>query len=161
MSSCVFPGSFDPVTRGHMNLICRAARMFDKVTVTVMVNVHKHGSIPEEKRIALLEKACADLSNVHIDRWNGLLADYMRNRNEKIIIRGIRSAGEFEQEYTASLINRQLNEEVETLLIPADPNLNAISSSAVREIAAFGGKIGHLVPATVMKDIQELLSKQK
>ena len=161
MNSCVFPGSFDPVTAGHMDIIRRAAGLFDKVYVTVMININKKGTVPVEDRIRLLKKACKGYPNVVIDQWDGLLADYMRERGERILIRGVRGNAEFEHEYDTAILNKRLNGQVETFLIPANPDLTAVSSSAVREIAAFGGEIGGLVPSECQKDIQKLLSKKK
>ena len=161
MSSCVFPGSFDPVTAGHMDVIKRAAAVFDTVRVTVMINVKKQGSIPFEDRIRMLKKACRRFPNVQVDQWDGLLADYMREYGEKVLIRGVRGNAEFEHEYTTAVINRMLNDQFETFLIPSDPKLSAVSSSAVREILAFGGEIKGLVPDTCLKDIREILSKKK
>lgn len=161
MSSCVFPGSFDPVTAGHMDVIKRAAAVFDTVRVTVMINVKKQGNIPVEDRIRMLKKACRRTPNVQVDQWDGLLADYMREYGEKVLIRGVRGNAEFEHEYTTAVINRMLNDQFETFLIPSDPKLSAVSSSAVREILAFGGEIKGLVPDTCLKDIREILSKKK
>ena len=159
MSSCVFPGSFDPVTAGHLDLIRRAAAVFDTVRVTVMINVNKQGAVPVEDRIRLLKKACKPYPNVKIDQWDGLLADYMREKGEKILIRGVRGCAEFEHEYSSALLNKGLNGQIETFLMPADPALSVVSSSAVREIAAFGGDLSRLVPSECLKDIQMLLSK--
>ena len=161
MSSCVFPGSFDPVTAGHMDVIARASAVFDTVRVTVMINVNKRGQIPLDVRLCMLEKACMRYPNVKVDHWDGLLSDYMRKHRQKILIRGVRGCAEFELEYMSAMINRKLNSRFETFLIPADPELNAISSSAVREIAGFGGDIKGLVPDECLKDILECLSKKK
>ncbi len=161
MTGCVFPGSFDPVTKGHMDLIRRAARLFDRVTVTVMVNIHKQGTFPPEQRIRLLEEACRDLDNVRVDRWDGLLADYMREKGECCVIRGARSTGEFEGEISAASVNRQLNPGMETLLMPASAEFGALSSSAVREIAAFGGDVRPFVPACVAEEIARTLANKK
>ena len=161
MSSCVFPGSFDPVTNGHMDVIRRAAAVFDTVRVIVMINVNKQGAVPVCDRIRLLKKACRRLPNVQVDQWDGLLADYMREKGEKVLIRGVGGSAEFEHEYTAAVMNRMLNDQFETFLIPSDPKWSAVSSSAVREIAAFGGEIKGLVPDTCLKDIREVLSKKK
>lgn len=160
MSSCVFPGSFDPVTRGHLNLISRAAALFDKVTVTVMINIHKAGSIPIAQRIGLLKKACAPYPNVTVDSWDGLLADYMKQKKENILIRGVRSMTEMDQEYQSYAANRLLHAGFETLLFLSDPALTGVSSSAAREIAAFGGDITAFVPAELTKEITALLSKK-
>ncbi len=161
MVSCVFPGSFDPVTRGHMDLIERASGLFDHVTVTVMVNISKKNAIPLKERMNLLEKACKAFPNVDVDSWEGLLADYMAEKNERIIIRGVRNVPEFEQEMTAAGANKMLNGSAETILIPTDPALAGVSSSAVREIASFGGDISAFVPEMLIKDIEALLSKKQ
>ena len=159
MTSCVFPGSFDPVTAGHMNLIARAAGLFDRVTVALMVNIRKSGAIPAEKRLTLLEKACAGYPNVQVVRWSGLLADFMRENGERIVIRGVRSAFEFDQEWASCHANRMLNDQFETLFLPAEPGMGGVSSSAVREIAAFGGEIENFVPKGLAEEIRALLSK--
>ena len=160
MNSCVFPGSFDPPTNGHMDLIRRAAGLFDRVTVTVMINVRKAGFLPVEDRIRILRKACEGIENVKIDRWDGLLADYMRKNGERIVLRGTRNAAEFAQEYEAAQINRRLCGNVETLLIPSDPGLSFVSSSMVRELAAFGGDFRPYVPENAGEEILKVLSKK-
>ena len=160
MVSCVFPGSFDPVTKGHMDLIARASVLFDRVTVTVMNNIHKSGAIPVIQRVELLTRACAPYANVSVEQWDGLLADYMKQKNERIVIRGVRSSDEMERELQSSAANRMLNGAVETVFIPSDPSMTGISSSAVREIAAFGGDISPFVPAELTEEIARLLSKE-
>ena len=160
MNSCVFPGSFDPVTRGHFDLISRAAGIFDRVTVTVMVNIRKKSSIPAEQRVMLIRKACASLPNVSVDSWDGLLVDYLRQRNEHVVIRGIRNGNECEQEILTLSANRLLYKGIETLFIPCSPGLAGVSSSAVREIAAFGGDISPFVPRGMTEEINSLLSNR-
>ena len=158
--NCVFPGSFDPPTRGHLDLIRRAAGMFDRVTVTVMVNVAKTGTIPWEERVRMLEKACRDIPNVRVELWKGLLSDYMREQTEPaVVIRGVRNAAEFEHEAEAAAINKALCPGLETLLIPASEGMNMVSSSTVREIASFGGNYDFLIPARIRKDIDRYLKK--
>ncbi len=158
MNSCVFPGSFDPVTVGHLDLIRRAAAQFDLVTVTVMINVRKKSSISLEKRVDFLQRACQGLPNVNIDSWDGLLTEYMREHGEKIILRGIRNANEYLQEAEAAALNRLLAPETETWFIPASEGLGCVSSSAVRELAAFGGNIHPFVPSGLAEEIAEALS---
>ena len=157
MSSCVFPGSFNPVTRGHMDLIRRASQIFDRVTVTVMVNIHKTTGADTLERMKLLERACAGLENVRVDQWEGLLSDYMRKNGERCVIRGVRDGTEFDAEMAASRANRQLNPDMETVLLPADPELSWLSSSAVREMAAFGADIGPYVPEGLEEEILQSL----
>ena len=158
MKSCVFPGSFDPVTIGHTELIRRASALFDRVTVTVMVNINKKGCIPVDTRVELLRKALKNLPNVRVDRWNGLLADYMKEKGETCILRGVRNASEFDAENTAAAINRRLNPEVCTLLMPADDEMACVSSSAVRELAAFGGDPRPFLPKETAEEIMKALS---
>ena len=158
MSTCVFPGSFDPVTRGHMSLIERAAKMYDIVTVAVMVNIAKKGVIPYEERVAILRKACAKIPNVRVELWQGLLADYVKKHPETVVIRCVRNAGEAEQEIRNAGINRRLCPGMETLLMPSSSETADISSSAVREISAFGGDISGLVPKTVYREIMKYLT---
>ncbi len=160
MVSCVFPGSFDPVTRGHLDLISRAASMFDHVTVAVMVNIRKRGVIPADKRVGMLRRVCAAYPNVSIEKWDGLLADYMSARHEKIVVRGIRGSVELDQELQACSANRMLSGNMETVFLPCDPQMNGISSSAVREIAAFGGDISAFVPGELTEEIKRLLSNE-
>ncbi len=161
MKSCVIPGSFDPVTRGHTDLFRRAAERFDRVTVVVMVNVRKQGVFPPEERVRLLEKACAGMENVRVERWEGLLSAYMREKGEKTVIRGVRGAAEFDAEYAAAQANRLLNPEMETLMMPSGEGLQCVSSSAVREIAAFGGDPRAFLPAECAEEIMETLEKRR
>ena len=161
MSSCIFPGSFDPITCGHMNLIERAAAIFDHVTVTVMVNRGKNGTIPYEERVGLIRKACAGLVNVKAELWEGLLADYMRHHPGSIVIRGVRNSGDFEKEAAAADVNRRLYPSMETLLMPAVPEWENLSSSAVREIASFGGSIRGMIPACILESAEKWLIPEK
>lgn len=155
----MIPGSFDPVTRGHMDLISRAARLFDRVTVVVMVNIHKQGCFSPEERVAMLEKACRFEPNVRVDRWEGLLSEYMWEKDERTVVRGVRNGTEFDVETAAAQANRMLNPKMETLLLPAGEGYQWISSSAVREIAAFGGDIREFIPRECAEEIIQRLSK--
>ena len=161
MVSCVFPGSFDPVTKGHLDLISRAASLFDHVTVTVMANISKKGAIDPDSRVSLLRRACCRFSNVSVESWSGLLADYRREKNEKIVIRGLRNGTELEHEMLSAAAGRLLNDGYEVVFLPSDPSLTGGSSSAVREIAAFGGDISAFVPESVTEEISALLSNKK
>ena len=153
MKTCVFPGSFDPVTKGHLDLIRRAAALFDRVTVTVMINRNKKGCFPVSKRKELLEKACEGIDHVTVELWDGLLVDYLRARGENTVIRGVRNPSDFEAESISAQANRMLMPEMETVLLFAGDGKNAISSSAVREIASFGGEVAEFVPEKVVDEI--------
>ena len=161
MSSCVIPGSFDPMTRGHLNLVTRAASLYDHVTVTVMVNRSKAGCIPFEERVRMIRKACKELTNVQAETWDGLLADYMRLHPGSIVVRGARSVQEFEQEIKAAAVNRRLYPGLETVLIPAADELADVSSSVVREIASFGGDYSSFVPKCICRELEKWLKPKE
>lgn len=156
---CVYPGSFDPVTNGHLDLIERSAALFDEVIVTVLHNPAKQGKFPVEKRLELLKKACAHLSNVSFDAFDGLLVEYMRKRNARIVLRGLRDGADFESELRMAQLNRRLFPQVETLFMATAPENACISSSAVREIALFGGDITPFVPSGIAQEVASILSQ--
>ena len=158
MKECVIPGSFDPITCGHMNLIERSAKIFDNVTVAVMVNISKSGVIPYQERVEIIHKACQKVPNVKVILWKGLLAEYIKEHPECVVIRSVRNCGEFEHEVMSADINRRLCPEMETLLMPASDGAQCISSSAVREIAAFGGDIREWIPPECTEEILKKLS---
>lgn len=159
MRECVVPGSFDPITCGHISLVERTAKIYDSVTVAVMVNISKNGLIPYEERIRIIQKACSGIPNVKVILWKGLLADYIRNNPGSVVIRSVRNTVEFEHEFNSAEINRRLYPGMETLLMPAAAEWADVSSSAVREIAAFDGDIRGLVPANVYRDILKWVKK--
>lgn len=157
---CVFPGSFDPVTIGHLDLIKRASALFDEVVVAVLHNPAKEGRFPIQKRMELLAKACADVPNVRFDHFEGLLVDYMRSKDLKVVLRGLRNTRDFESECQMAQLNHQMAAEVETLFLTTDPAHVHISSSAVREIGMFGGDVTPYVPAAIAQDVAHLLNPQ-
>lgn len=161
MSTCVFPGSFDPFTCGHLNLIERASALFDLVTVVVMVNRSKNGTIPYEERARLIRKACGKIKNIRVEIWYGLLADYMREHEEHTLVRGVRSAGEFDKEMLAAEMNSKLFDALETVFLPAAPKWSGVSSSAVKEIASFGGDISPFVPGSICPEVLRWLKPEK
>lgn len=156
---CVYSGSFDPVTLGHVDIIERASGLFSKVVVAALINPAKKGVFSMEQRLEMLRKATAHLPNVQVDSFNGLLADYMRRIGARVVIRGLRSTADFEAEYPMAVLNRELNPEVETLFLPTSPELSCISSGAVREIASFGGDISRYVPNSILKQVLEGIQK--
>ena len=145
------------MTLGHLDLIQRAASIFDDVTVAVMVNRAKTGCIPYEERAEMIVSACRGMENVHVDMWQGLLADYMRMHPGSVVLRGIRSASDYEYEAGSAAINRRLCPGLETVFLPASDGLDCVSSSVVREIAAFGGEYGAFVPACNRKKLKKWL----
>lgn len=154
---CVFPGSFDPVTKGHLDLIERGAAIFDEVIVAVLHNPSKTGRFPVEKRLELMQKACAHLPNVRFDSFEGLLADYVRKCGAKAVLRGIRGVKDLESETQMAQLNRELNPECETLFLATAPQFAHVSSSAVREIALFGGDITPFVPECIASEVARIL----
>jgi pantetheine-phosphate adenylyltransferase len=154
-TSAVFPGSFDPITSGHMDVLTRAARIFDHVTVTVMHNARKRSSnlFTLEERVAILEEATRHLSNVSVDTFSGLLVDYMRLQNRSIIVRGLRAVSDYEYELQIAHLNRQLGD-VETVFIMAATRWSFVSSSMVREIASYGGEVDEIVPQASAKALR-------
>lgn len=160
-SFCVYPGSFDPVTKGHVDIIERAAALFDRVTVAVLHNPAKTGCFTTEQRLALLKRACGHIPNVRYDCFDGLLMDYMRKTRAPIVLRGLRAVTDFENEFQMAQLNRQLNPNVETLFLMSSPEYAYLSSSAVREIGSFGGDISGFVPDCILPDVMAALSPNK
>ncbi len=156
---CIYPGSFDPITLGHVDIIKRAALLFPKVIVAVLRNPSKSGSFPVEERVALIKKACADLSNVQVDCFEGLLVDYMKEKHGTVVIRGLRAVSDFDSEFQMAQVNRQIYPHMETLFMMTSPEHAYISSSVVREIAAFGGDVSSMVPQTILADIYQRFTK--
>lgn len=157
----VCPGSFDPVTLGHLDIISRASRIFDKVIVAVPVNPAKHASFSVEERMRLLKIVCdaEGLSNVEIDRVTGLLADYAREKGAMTIVKGLRAMSDFEYEFQQALTNKRLNPELETMFLATSAENMFLSSSVVKQVAGFGGDISHFVPPCVLRQIKERLCR--
>jgi pantetheine-phosphate adenylyltransferase len=151
---CVYPGSFDPVTLGHVDLIERASVLFPEVVVAVLNNPDKRGKFDVAQRLSMLERACRHLANVRIDSFGGLLVDYMRKQGAGIVLRGLRAVTDFESEFQMAQVNRQIAPEIETLFLMTSPHYAYISSSAVKQIASFGGDFSSLVPAVIIDDIR-------
>ena len=150
MSNIVIcPGSFDPVTLGHLDVITRAANMFDKVLVAVLVNSSKRPTFSIEERMELLRDATDGLDNVEIVSFEGLLAEYCKSRGVNAIVKGLRAVSDFEYEFQMAIANKRLNPELETIFLTADADSTFLSSSMVREIGSMGGDISNFVPACV------------
>ncbi len=155
----ICPGSFDPVTLGHLDIITRAAKMFDRVIVAVLVNSAKTPTFSTEERIELLREAVGGLENVEIVSFKGLLAEYCKKCGVGTIVKGLRAVSDFEYEFQMALANKKLNPELETVFLAADADSTFLSSSMVREIASMGGDISNFVPACVHDRIVERLRK--
>ncbi len=160
MRIAVCPGSFDPVTIGHLDVIRRAARMFDKVIVVVMFNYHKKTSaFTPEERVELIRRVTGDIPGVEVDCYYGLLADYAREKGAVAIVKGLRAVSDFEAEFQQALANKKLNSEVETVFLTASAENMYLSSSVVKQICGFGGDISEFVPAEIRDDIVKRLRK--
>lgn len=155
---CLYPGSFDPVTLGHMDIIRRAARIFDAVVVGVLHNPDKRGCFPVEKRVEMLQKACAGIKNVEVVSYDGLLAQYTKDRDIRVVVRGVRGAADLESETAMARINGQLHPGLETVLLPASPDKAQISASMVRQLAAFGADLSAYVPQEALQDVLDAFS---
>ena len=151
----VYPGSFDPITNGHIYIAERAAEIFDEVIVSVLVNERKTGAFPIEERCEMARESLKHVKNIQVDSFNGLLVDYVRQQKASVIIRGLRAMSDFEYEFQMALMNRQLAPEIETLFIVTDPKYSYVSSSSVREIFHFGGTVNGVVPQCVFDKLTE------
>ncbi|MDI6618443.1 MAG: pantetheine-phosphate adenylyltransferase [Clostridiales bacterium] len=149
----VYPGSFDPVTNGHLDIIERSAHIFDKVIVAVLENPQKNPVFSVAERVEMLREVTVDISNVEVDSFSGLLIHYMNAKNAKVIIKGLRAVSDFEYEFQMALLNNKLNSEVETLFMMTNNKYSYLSSSAVKQIALFGGCIKGLVPDKIITKV--------
>ncbi len=149
----IYPGSFDPCTNGHLDIIERSSKIFEKVIVAVLVNSSKTPTFTLEERIELLKSATAHIPNVDVMGFNGLLAQFAEQQKAKVIVKGLRAVSDFEYEFQMSLTNNKLNPNVETLFMTTKSENMYLSSSIVREVARYGGSIEDMVPATIVNKI--------
>lgn len=158
-SIAICPGSFDPITKGHLDIIQRASKLFDKVIVLVLVNFAKTPSFNTEERIELIKKATQGIQNVEVDFYDGLLAKYAQEKEAKCLVKGLRAVSDFEYEFQQALANKILNPELETLFLNTSSEFMYLSSSVVKQIASLGGDISHFVTKNTLQDIQNRLCK--
>ena len=149
----IYPGSFDPCTNGHLDIIERSSKIFEKVIVAVLLNSSKTPTFTVEERIDLLKTATEHITNVEVVSFNGLLAQFAQDRNAKVIIKGLRAVSDFEYEFQMSLTNTKLNPNVETLFMTTKSENMYLSSSIVREVARYGGDISDMVPKVITEKI--------
>ena len=149
----ICPGSFDPITLGHLDIIKRASAMFDKLIVVIMTNPAKKCSFTAEERREMIEKSISDIENAQVDCYDGLLADYAKQKNACAIIKGLRAMSDFEYEFQMALTNKKLNPDVETLFLTTRAENMYLSSSMVRQIASMNGDITDFVPPVIHNDI--------
>lgn len=161
MRTAVYPGSFDPATNGHIDVIERALKIFDKVIVAVGDNPEKKPLFSTKERMAMLRESTRHLKNLEIDSFSGLLIDYVKRKNSRIIIRGLRAVSDFEFEFQRALLNRVVDNEIETVFIMTKEHYVYLNSSIIKEISMFGGNINGMVPEIVERKLKEKFSKLK
>ncbi len=155
MKIAVYPGSFDPVTKGHLNIIERASALFDQLIVCVIQNCNKSTLFTLEERKKLLEKVTAHLSNVQVDAYDGLLADYAMSQGCCTIVKGLRAGSDFEKEFQMAMINRKLNPNLDSLFLTAEHQYMYLSSSAVKELGYYQAELSDFLPAAIIGDFKE------
>ncbi|MBQ2943370.1 MAG: pantetheine-phosphate adenylyltransferase [Ruminococcus sp.] len=157
MKIAICPGSFDPVTLGHLDIISRASGLFDKVIVAVLCNMDKNPSFTVEERMELLRQVTSQYDNVEIDSFQGLLVDYAKEKGAVAVVKGLRAVSDFEYEFQMSMINKKLYADVETVYLNTSQDYMYLSSSVVKQIASFGGDISNFVPEAIHDKIVDRL----
>ena len=155
MNIAIYPGSFDPVTKGHLNIIERASKIFDRLIVCVMVNAAKRPAFSREERVDMLKRVTRHLENVEIDASEELLAAYARRRDSGVIIKGLRAATDFENEFQMALINRKLNPGLDTMVLTAEHQYMFMSSSVIRELSRYDVDLSDFLPEEIIPDVRE------
>ncbi len=158
MRIAVYPGSFDPLTYGHLDIIQRSSQVFDKVIVSVVKNRSKKPMFSVEERMDFIKRCISDLPNVEVDHFEGLLVNFVTDKGAQVIVKGLRALSDFEYEFQMALLNRKLHPEVETMFLMTDHKYSYLSSSMVKEIAGLGGSIQDLVPEDILQDILDKFS---
>ncbi len=161
MKIAVYPGSFDPMTNGHLDIIKRAAKTFDKVYVAILTNSAKNPAFSLSQRIDWLKRATKELDNVEIDSFSGLLVNYANEKNASIIIKGLRAVSDFEYEFQMALTNRALSPNIETMFLMTNGKYSYLSSSIVKEIARLGGSLNGLVPDFMIEEVTSEIKKNQ
>ena len=159
MLKAVFPGSFDPPTNGHLDIIQRASKLFDDVDVVISVNPAKQYMFSESERLDMLKELLKDFKNVKVHLWEGLIVNYAKETGAKVLIRGIRSSNDFSYEFELAHMNQNLNPQIETMFLPSKEKWGVVKSSSIKELAMFGGDISRMVPPLVVTALKKKLGK--
>ncbi|MBP1736579.1 MAG: Phosphopantetheine adenylyltransferase [Oscillospiraceae bacterium] len=154
MRIAIYPGSFDPVTLGHLNIIKRASAIFDKVIVCVLVNSGKKGLFEPEERVELIRRVASGLANVEVDYSTELLASYAKKKKAKVLVKGLRAMSDYEQEVQMAIINSKLYPNLDTVFLPSSPKYTYLSSSVVKEMARYGVDLTDFLPREIIKDVK-------
>ena len=155
MKTAIYPGSFDPVTSGHLNIIRRAAKIFDRLIVCVMVNSGKNPMFSLDERVAFIRKVTEDIPNVEVDSSNALLAEYAKQKGSCVIVKGLRAGSDFENEFQMALINRKINPELDTMFLTAESQYMYLSSSTVKELASYDVDLSDFLPEAIIPDFKK------
>ena len=161
MKIAIYPGSFDPVTSGHLNIIRRAANIFDKLIVCVMVNAGKNPMFSLEERVELIRRVTKDLPNVEVDGSSELLAEYAKRRGSSVIVKGLRAGSDFESEFQMALINHKINPDLDTMFLTSESQYMYLSSSIVKELGSYGVDLSDFLPNEIIPDFQERIENRK
>ena len=157
----IFPGTFDPPTNGHLDLMKRASSLFERVLVVVAVNPNKESLFSEHERLYMMESLSEELFNVEIHLWQGLIVEFAKEENIRTLLRGVRALSDFEYEFELSLMNKALSSNIETIFLPTDQKYFVIRSSGIKEVAALHGDVRHMVPEVVAKALDKKFLKEK
>jgi pantetheine-phosphate adenylyltransferase len=155
----IYPGTFDPVTYGHLDVIKRAAALYDKVFIAVAQSNEKSPLFSVEERVAMMTEAVADINNVEVETFNGLVVDYAVNKSAKVVVRGLRMISDFEYEFQMALTNRKLNPDIETVFMMPNESYSYLSSKLIKEIALLGADVSEFVPGNVEEKLKEKLER--
>lgn len=156
MATAIYPGSFDPITLGHLNIIKRAAQIFDEVVVCVMINTSKpSGMFTRAERVDMIERVMHRFDNVRVASSSDLLAEFAKTVEKPVLVKGLRAVSDFEYEFQMALINKKLNHELETLLLPASEKYTYLSSTMVKEMGRYGADLGDFVPCEILEEVKE------
>lgn len=161
MKNAIYPGSFDPVTIGHLNIIRRASEIFDKLTVCVMVNAGKNPMFSLEERVELIKRVTSDLPNVEVDFSGELLAEYARKKGKCVIVKGLRAGSDFESEFQMAMINHKLNPDLDTMFLTAEHQYTYLSSSMVKELGRYGADLSDFLPGEIIPDFQRKIQERQ
>lgn len=161
MKIAIYPGSFDPVTNGHLNIIRRAANIFDRLIVCVMVNAGKHPIFSLEERTELLRRVTEDLSNVEIDSTDELLAAYAKRKDCQVIVKGLRATSDFENEFQMALINHKINPDLDTMFLTSEHQYMYLSSSTIKELASYDVDLRDFLPEAIIPDVKKRINSMK